>query len=381
MHPPSEKDCPKYYEKVKKPIDLLTIEANIEKGQYELPGSFDEDVGRLFSNAVKFYGLESSEGVGAQELLNFYTTRKENVYQPLLAIIGYSLVINSFVSDKPNQLLMSVDPKQDILRCICGLFNDNKATIQCTKCSVQQHTECIGAEKNAQNYLCEQCDHRTVDKEIPLNKFSDEGDQYYLTLLRGDLQVRQTDTVYVLRDIPMTPDPDSASTAPDKKHTYKTIGQIKIETECDIFRIQQLWKDNDGNRFVYGHHYYRPQETFHEPTRRFYKNEVVRVPLYEKLPIDLIMGRCWVLDPATFCKGRPVSCEELHIYICEFRVDKAARIFTKIFGQYPVCTKSFAFEKFAQKMKISRNYAVSLLLFKKRLEIRKFRFYWAIPIL
>lgn len=279
-------------------------------------------------------------------------------------------MIKSLVSDKPNQLLMNVDRKDDILRCICGLFNDDKSTIQCTKCSVRQHTKCIGAEESAQNYLCEQCDDRTVNKVIPLDEFSDEGYQYYLTLLRGDLQVRQTDTVYVLRDIPITPS-DSASTATDKKHTYKTIGEIKIEVECDIFRIKQLWKDNDGNRFVYGHHYYRPHETYHKPTRKFYKNEVVRVPLYEKLSLDLIMGRCWVLDPATFCKGRPVSCEELHVYICEFRVDKAARIFTKISTQYPVCTKSFAFEKFAQKMIISRDYAVSFMLFKKRLDIRK----------
>ncbi|XP_037039664.1 histone-lysine N-methyltransferase ash1 [Bradysia coprophila] len=357
LNPPTKKKCPEYYEKVEKPIDLSTIESNVEKGHYKLPGSFDEDVLRLFSNVVKFYGLTSPEGLAAQELLGFYTTKKENVYQRLLTIIGDSQLIKSFVPDKPNQLLLNVDPNEDIIQCICGLFRDEGVMIQCAKCLVWQHTECTGADVNAESYLCERCDNRTVDLEIPLNEYTDEGYRYYLTLMRGDLQVHQTDTVYVLRDIPMTPDPDSTdSTSPPKKHTYKTIGKIEY-TECDIFRVERLWKDDDGNRFVFGHHYLRPHETYHEPSRKFYQNEVVRVPLYEKVPIDLVMGRCWVLDPTTFCKGRPVDCEESHVYICELRMDKAARLFSKISKQqYPVCTKSYAFNKFEQKLKISRNY-------------------------
>lgn len=358
LNPPTKKKCPDYYEKIEKPIDLSTIESNVEKGHYKLPGAFDEDVLRLFSNVVKFYGLTSVEGVAAQELLRFYTTKKGNVYQRLLTIIGDSQLIKTFVADKPNQLLLNVDPNEDIIQCICGLFRDEGVMIQCAKCLVWQHTECTGADVNADSYLCERCDNRTVDLEIPLNEYTDEGYRYYLTLMRGDLQVHQTDTVYVLRDIPMTPEPDS--TSPPRKHTYKTIGKIEY-TECDIFRVERLWKDEHGKRFVFGHHYLRPHETYHEPSRKFYQNEVVRVPLYEKVPIDLVMGRCWVLDPTTFCKGRPVDCEESHVYICELRMDKAARLFSKISKQqYPVCTKSYAFNKFEQKLKISRNYLVRL---------------------
>ena len=58
-----------------------------------------------------------------------------------------------------------------------------------------------------------------------------------------------------------------------------------------------------GERFVFGHHYLRPHETYHEPTRKFYENEVVCAPLYEAVSCDLVAGRCWVLDPFTFCKG------------------------------------------------------------------------------
>lgn len=110
-------------------------------------------------------------------------------------------------------------------------------------------------------YSREPCDKPTVtvpvDPEIPLDEYTDEGNRYYLMFMRGDLLVHQTDTVYLLRDITITTNPVSTSSSSVKKHTYKTIGKIGLE---------RMWKDNNGNRFVYGHHYLRPQETYHEPT-------------------------------------------------------------------------------------------------------------------
>lgn len=154
----------------------------------------------------------------------------------------------------------------------------------------------------------------------------------------------------------MAPDPSNPN-GPPRKHTYETIGKVDY-AECDIFRVESLWKDKEGRRFVYGHHYLRPHETYHEPTRRFYPNEVMRVPLFEVIPIELVMERCWVLDPTTFCKGRPVDSSEPHVYICELRVDKSARLFSKISRHaHPVCMKSYAFHKFEQKLKISKTFA------------------------
>lgn len=42
-----------------------------------------------------------------------------------------------------------------------------------------------------------------VEREIPLEEWTEEGHQFYVSLMRGSLQVRQGDTVYVLRDIPI----------------------------------------------------------------------------------------------------------------------------------------------------------------------------------
>ena len=123
-----------------------------------------------------------------------------------------------------------------------------------------------------------------------------------------------------------------------------------------------------GERFAFGYHYLRPNETYHEPSRKFFRNEVFRIPIYEVLPLETIWQQCWVMDIPTYCKGRPIGAVEEHVYICEYRVDKKARLFDKIpkssskgsknkFQQF--CTKWFAFDTFDIKLKPSRNYTVN----------------------
>ncbi|XP_053680641.1 histone-lysine N-methyltransferase ash1 [Anopheles nili] len=363
---PSKKKTPLYYERIPKPLDLGQIETNIEQGAYRMPKTFEDDLLIMLSNAIKYYGIGSPEGVASEALKSHYYACKQQQVPKLQAYIGEeNELLRGFVPKKePEDDAGAPKPKrgrrqeqpEDIIRCICGLFKDEGLMIQCSKCLVWQHIECTKADPAVENYLCEKCDPREVNYEIPLNEFTEEGYQYYVSLMRGKLQIRQTDTVYVLRDIPMAPDPADPD-APVRKHTYETIGKIEY-SECDIFRVESLWKDKEGRRYVYGHHYLRPHETYHEPTRRFYPNEVMRVPLYEVIPIELVVDRCWVLDPITFCKGRPVDSSEPHVYICELRVDKSARLFSKISRHsHPVCMKSYAFHKFEQKLKIAKTFA------------------------
>lgn len=83
----------------------------------------------------------------------------------------------------------------------------------------------------------------------------------------------------------------------------------------------------------------------------------MRVPLYEAVPVELVISHCWVMDLNTFCKGRPIGAPENHIYICEYRVDKSARLFSKISkSKIPICTKNFAFRRFDTRLKVSRTY-------------------------
>ncbi|XP_023303946.2 histone-lysine N-methyltransferase ash1 [Lucilia cuprina] len=362
--------------------DFKTIQNNIEQGYYKLPAEFNTHMQKLFEEAKVVFGKKEVEKLNLIQLLEkAFIEEKHKHYTALLELLQdenllkdfedstqkalainthkKEAVENSSTSNSPIPLANNIavnSSNEDIIRCICGLFRDEGLMIQCARCMVWQHTECTKADVNAENYLCEQCEPREVDREIPLDDYTEEGYRYYLTLMRGSsLQVRQGDAVYVLRDIPVKD--ATGNVVPSKKHTYETIGDVDYN-ECDIFRVERLWKDDDGKRFIFGHHFLRPHETFHEPSRKFYPNEVVRVPLYEVVPIDLVMGRCWVLDRTTFCKGRPIECnDETHCFICELRVDKSARFFSKAKTNHPTCTKSYAFRKFNEKLKISKTYA------------------------
>jgi len=370
-------------------VEFRSIQSQVEQGHYKTPQEYDDHMQQLFMEAKQQHGDDEGKAKALQSLKDCYEQQKAASYVQLVEILGDSESLQSFkpkevilpveeaakvavkkspgakdrdsplVPSKTTPLLLPVggSPEEDVIRCICGLYKDEGLMIQCAKCMVWQHTECTKADIDADNYQCERCEPREVDREIPLDEYTEEGHRYYLSLMRGDLQVRQGDAVYVLRDIPIKD--EAGKVLPTQKHTYETIGAIDYQ-ECDIFRVEHLWKNEVGKRFIFGHHFLRPHETFHEPSRRFYPNEVVRVSLYEVVPIELVIGRCWVLDRTTFCKGRPMECnDEDHCFICELRVDKTARFFSKAKANHPACTKSYAFRKFPEKLKISKSYAVS----------------------
>ena len=296
----------------------------------------------------------------------------------------------------------------DVIRCPCGQYKDEGEMVQCEKCSVWQHCDCVGhksaeekrgcsdkIDEDEQVYLCELCsDNNKVNLDIvmtPSPEYASPGETHHVSLLRDDLQLKIGDTVYVLRaldekgspkkgekvdannkaiekpDDPevggvptkmMSPSkgPSMEASAITKENypTYKTVdpaSPLAQVENMDIFRIERLWTDDQGRRFAFGHHYLRPHETFHEPSRKFFHNEVFRVPLHEVLPLDTIWGQCWVMDPATFVAGRPKGAVEEHVYLCELRVDKGARLFNRISKpKYAICTKSVAFDAFEQRL-------------------------------
>ncbi|XP_044756994.1 histone-lysine N-methyltransferase ash1 [Coccinella septempunctata] len=342
MNLPSKRKAPELYQSIGDPIDFVTVEQNIAKGAYRSTDSFDNDMNRVLLTFTKFFGCSSEHGIAAIRLKKVYQESKRESSSKFQDLLGTKPPAN-FVSKRDK------NEEEDIIRCICGMYHDEGLMIQCERCLVWQHCECVRADPAAPSYHCEICVPREVDYEIPMDEFTEHGHRYYMTLMRGDLQLRQGDTVYVLRDI--------AIPGTEKKHNYQTIGKIDYN-DLDIFRIERLWKDSStGQRYAYGHHYLRPHETYHEPTRKFFQNEVMRVPLYEAVPVELIISQCWVLDLNTFCKGRPIGADEKHVYICEYRVDKSARLFHKVSkAKFPVCTKSYVFERFPERLKISRTY-------------------------
>uniref|UniRef100_A0A914UIY7 BAH domain-containing protein n=1 Tax=Plectus sambesii TaxID=2011161 RepID=A0A914UIY7_9BILA len=92
----------------------------------------------------------------------------------------------------------------------------------------------------------------------------------------------------------------------------------------------------------------------------FCKNELFWTPLFDTLPLDAVVGRCLVLEPSIWCKGRPrlPKYREDDIFICEYRVDKSQRFFEKIAqkNRYYINTERYIFDHYEERLRIKRNF-------------------------
>jgi len=182
--------------------------------------------------------------------------------------------------------------------------------------------------------------------------------KYYLTLTYNGLRVKTGDCVYIFRS--KDNEKHSSRKTPTKERPKSETSVRDYKTDYIIFRVQNLAVNESGQKLLFGHHFLRPSETYHEPSRKFFDNEVLRSPLTEWVPIDEVKGICCVLDYNTFCKGRPKGFREEDVFVCEFRVDRHAKQFNRISSkstQFAVNTKSYAFDMFETKLNVKRTYS------------------------
>ena len=387
---PSKEENPHYYLVISEPLDLETVKTNVDSGIYSTISAFDQDLLLVFQNFFRTYGQLSPIGAAALTLRSEYLKISYSIYKGLSEKLGPALTQYNRRSDSRNH--------EDEIRCPCKQFKDEGVMIQCESCIAWLHLDCVHPGVDPETlgkYNCHSCSGTRPDLDIPLvpqPEYASATEIYYVSLQREDkLHLTLGMTVYVLRafkekkgdnkthtdknvttglgGIPHKsispikgPSKEAATLTSSNYPTYRTVDKSSPTNDMDIFRIERLWKNESGAMFAFGYHYLRPHETFHEPTRRFYDNEVFRIPLYEVLPLDTIWCECWVVDPAAFCKGRPLNAQENYVHICEYRVDKSARLFNKISKpKHGVCTKYYAFHNFDLRIRISRTYVVSML--------------------
>ncbi len=186
--------------------------------------------------------------------------------------------------------------------------------------------------------------------------------KYYLTLTSNNLKIKSGDCVYIHRSKEDDKLSNRKTSPKDKFKNSSSMGESKLD--YILFRVQNLAINEKGQKMLFGHHFLLPSETYHEPNRKFFTNEVLRSPLTEWVPIEEVKGICCVLDLNTYCKGRPKGFKEEDVYICDFRVDRNAKSFNKISksAQFAINTKSYAFDTFETKLCPKRTYSVFIFM-------------------
>lgn len=139
LNMPPKKKNPKYFERFDRPIDLTTIHANADKWAYKSVKAFDEDMLRLFSHTREYFDATTTESNAREsvgELQKLYETKKWAEHKTLSTVIANRGLLLEFEPPATNELELKLEPNEDIIRCICGLFKDEGLMIECAKCQV-----------------------------------------------------------------------------------------------------------------------------------------------------------------------------------------------------------------------------------------------------
>ncbi|CAF0872161.1 unnamed protein product [Didymodactylos carnosus] len=253
------------------------------------------------------------------------------------------------------------DDDEYIIHCQCGTVHDEGLFIQCYACQLWQHASCVSVDvvNPSSPYFCFECNPtceydiskcQLTQVNIPLQeKTSDElaDVECYTSLTRDDgFIVRTNECYYVVKQ--------KRGSGENKSDEHK-------HPIYDIIYVERLYVSKSNEKYACGFYYIHPYETFHEPNRKFFHNEVFRSPANDSFPLNIIVRQCFVVDQATYCKGKPICDCYLNIndiYICEYRVDKLARTFHRLpkARQMSINTKSYCFDQYIEKLTIKRDY-------------------------
>lgn len=74
----------------------------------------------------------------------------------------------------------------------------------------------------------------------------------------------------------------------------------------------------------------RPEQTTHKTTQKFYFNEVFKTQHVEHYMAADIVGKCCVLPPKDYVRGKPADVLQKDIFICESRYIESSKNYQRI---------------------------------------------------
>lgn len=98
-----------------------------------------------------------------------------------------------------------------------------------------------------------------------------------------------------------------------------------------VAQIYRLWQDEAGKKWINTCWYYRPEQTIHRVSKRFYRNEVMKTGQYRDHRIEDIVDRCFVMFHTRYHRGRPRGLPlGKEVYVCEARYNEDKFTFNRI---------------------------------------------------
>ncbi|CAK1541028.1 unnamed protein product [Leptosia nina] len=369
MKLPSKTEYPDYYELIKNPIDMERIAHKLKNGVYTSVNELASDFILMFDNACKYNEPDSQIYKDALILQRVCLQTKQMLREDDDAVPD----VPAAVQDLLLNLFTTVYNHQDEEgRC----YSDSMAELP-------EHDEAANGEKvraisldlvkrRLDKGLYKRLDHFQQDMFAVFERarrlsrtdsqiFEDsvELQTYYIeqrdllcrnTLVSPALNFTRdtmTTSVELVKQCKLLQENDEddetrssidesvlSGAAPPKtqygKGDFVYIQAERGTKEPTIVQIERLFTNTDNVPMVYANVYYRPHETFHVRTRKFLQQEVFKTETHRSVPLDQVIGRCYVMNVKEYFKFRPEGYPDKDVYVCESRYNSRQRWFKKI---------------------------------------------------
>ncbi|KAJ8709729.1 hypothetical protein PYW08_009733 [Mythimna loreyi] len=369
MKLPSKIEYPDYYELIKNPIDMEKIAHKLKNNVYSSVNELASDFILMFDNACKYNEPDSQIYKDALILHRVCLQTKQMLREDDDAVPDVPAAVQELLLN----LFTSVYNHQDEEgRC----YSDSMAELA-------EHDEAANGEKvraisldlvkrRLDKGLYKRLDHFQQDMFAVFERarrlsrtdsqiFEDsvELQSYYIEqrdqLCRGTLQspalsfTRDTmatsvELVKQCKLLQENEDEDETRSSTDdsmpsggaplqtaySKGDFVYIQPDKGNKEPAIVQVERVWTNNEGVPCMYCTSYYRPQETYHVRTRKFLHQEVFKTESHRVVPLDQVIGQCYVMNVKEYFKFRPEGFADKDVYVCESRYNTKQRWFKKI---------------------------------------------------
>ncbi|XP_038219745.1 protein polybromo-1-like [Zerene cesonia] len=279
---PSRREYPDYYKEIKNPVSLNQIKNKIRRGNYGTLSEVAGDMNIMFENA-KQYNVPSSrlykDAVKLQRIM-------QQRVQELLDIVQSSSSDDESLSSVKNQVNTPRPREPGTVKGLGLELLDSLGD---------------GLEMNFE-YFCEYI--HAIENTLILDFRSSTDESLPAGGAPPQTQYCKGEFVYVQAE--------------------------RGAREPSIVQIARLFTNADHMPMAYVNVYYRPHETFHVRTRKFLHQEVFKTEAHRSIPLDQVIGRCYVMNVKEYFKFRPEGYADKDVYVCESRYNSKNRWFKKI---------------------------------------------------
>ncbi|XP_026322963.1 protein polybromo-1 isoform X2 [Hyposmocoma kahamanoa] len=370
MKLPSKTEYPDYYELIKNPIDMEKIAHKLKNNIYTSVNELASDFILMFDNACKYNEPDSQIYKDALILQRVCLQTKQMLREdddavPDVPALVQELLLNLFTtvynhqddegrcySDSMAELpehdetsngdkvrAISLDLiKRRLDKCLYKRLDhfqqDMFAVFERARRLSRTDSQIFEDSVELQSYFMEQRDILCKNTlQSPALSFTREMMSTSMELVKQCKLLQETEEEDETRSSTDDSMPSGGNPIPQTQYNKGDFVYVQPEKGSKdpiIVQVERVWTSNENVPMMYANVYFRPQETFHVRTRKFLQQEVFKTETHRTLPLDQVLGPCYVMNVKEYFKFRPEGYADKDVYVCESRYSTKHRWFKKI---------------------------------------------------